>query len=67
MYLWCSKCHHAHLRTDWMRIEAKHGVCPSCGSSAYRNAEAWETIAAVNNYPDHPDKSIKYPPHPLLF
>lgn len=67
MYLWCSRCWYAHLRERWMTPHHKYGSCPSCGVSEYRNAVAWEKIAAANGYPHEPDKHVKYEPEPTLF
>jgi len=67
MYLWCSKCHRAHLRTRWKIAHKKYGSCPYCGCGEYRNTVEWHVIARANSYPDVPEFGQTYPPNPELF
>jgi NMD protein affecting ribosome stability and mRNA decay len=67
MYLWCSRCLHATAKISWTVTGAKHGVCPICGSSQYRNAVEWSVIAAANGYRDQPVTDKTYPLQPVLF
>lgn len=67
MYLWCSRCQHAHPRINWEVPQTKYGVCPTCGSSEYNNALDWILVADANGYSDIPDRNKEYPLHPVLF
>jgi hypothetical protein len=67
MYLWCSRCLKAAPETAWSVTGYKYGVCPKCGSSAYRNSVEWQTVAAANGYPDTPEDGVMYELEPSLF
>ena len=66
MYLWCSGCNKANIDSRWNADKFKYGVCPACGSSAYRNAVSWESIYEVNGYSLIPIDGQTYSLSPTL-
>lgn len=48
--LWCGVCFHAHYSDFWEVKGTKHGVCPKCGVSSYRNAFSWEKMADAHGW-----------------
>lgn len=66
-HLYCTKCLHATAQDRWRLSLYKHGVCPKCGCSGYRNTLEWGYIATANGYPSQPVDGQKYPVHPQLF
>jgi len=66
-YLWCSRCEKAHTEVKWTRDgKYKHGVCPSCGSSGYKNAINWSALREATWFVPIPVKGEVYSVNPTL-
>jgi hypothetical protein len=69
-YLWCKRCEHAYLNSQWTHDGLfVPGVCPnlSCAAPAYNSALEWSHVALANDYPLCPDPYTCYPLEISLF